>query len=174
MPLQFQPLIRQVGQRLDCLLLLACRPLRHDEAARGRSSHSVIDLREVLLLLLRFLLCLGYVLVVIQSLRVVVRELLLLLLIVRRAHWWLVGARFGHDDRRKQALLADVVLLVGLDDVVDQGAVFWQEHAGDLKRLAVPHLRGPDFDVLLRALFFLHLGRLETDLCAHAKVGDDV
>lgn len=50
-----------------------------------------------------------------------------------RGHWGLIRARLGHDDCRKQALLANVVLLVRLDDVVDQGAVLWQEHAGYLK-----------------------------------------
>ena len=58
--------------------------------------------------------------------------------------------------------------------MVDQRAVLGQKDAGDLERLAVPHLRGPHFDVLLRALLLLHLGRLEADLSAHTEVGHHV
>ena len=66
------------------------------------------------------------------------------------------------------------MLLVGLYDMVDQRAVLRQEDAGNLERFAVPHLRGPHFDVLLRALLLLHLRRLEADLSAHTEVGHHV
>ena len=58
--------------------------------------------------------------------------------------------------------------------MVYQRAVFGQEYAGDLERFAVPHLRGPHFNVLLRAFLLLHLGRLEADLSSHTEVGHHV
>ena len=47
----------------------------------------------------------------------------LLLLEKLRDHGWLVRARLGLNDTCQQALLADIVLLVRLDNVVDQWAV---------------------------------------------------
>lgn len=36
----------------------------------------------------------------------------------------------------------------------------------------MPHLRGPNFDELLRTLLLLHLGCLETDFCTDTEVGN--
>ena len=66
------------------------------------------------------------------------------------------------------------MLLVRLDYVVHKRAVLWKEHASDLKGLAVPHLRGPDFDVLLRAFFLFHFCCLESNLGTNTEVGDHV
>ena len=66
------------------------------------------------------------------------------------------------------------MLLVALDYVFDQRAVFRQEHACNLETLTVPHFRRPNLDVLLRALFFLHFGGLEAYFRANAEVRDDV
>ena len=80
--------------------------------------------------------------------------------------------RLNYDG--EQALFPDVVFFVRFYDVVDQGTIFWQEETWNLQRLAVPHLWGPDFDVLLWTFLLFHLGGLEPNFCANAEIGDHV
>ena len=83
-------------------------------------------------------------------------------------------SRFWLHNDRKKTLLSDVVLFVAFNDMIYKWTVLWQEQARNLQRFAVPHLRRPDFDVLLWAFLLLHFGGLESNLCSNTKVGDNV